>query len=202
MKLLKIIAIGAVITFFFTKCGQREITYKDRIESLRKSKDFSFKTGSNSPLNDMIKSSFEGLRYFPVDESYKVNSFIELDKNCVSVRLIADTSFNDLFYPVAKLNFSIKGVQCQLTGFSKTLDNIEALFIPFFDKTSGQETYGGGRFLDVELQGNEQAVLDFNMTYNPYCAYNSNYICAAPPFSNDLEVPILAGEKLPLIDKH
>ena len=199
---MKIIASGAFITFFFTKCGKGGITYKDKVESLRKSKDISFKTGSNSPLNDMIKSSFEGLRYFPVDESYKVNSFIELDKNCAPIRLISDTSFNDLFYPVAKLNFSVKSVRCQLTGFSKTLDNIKALFIPFFDKTSGQETYGGGRFLDVELQDNEQVLLDFNMTYNPYCAYNSKYICPAPPFINYLEVPILAGEKLPLIDKH
>ena len=75
-------------------------------------------------------------------------------------------------------------------------------FVPFYDLTTGIETYGGGRFLDVDVKNNQQIVLDFNTAYNPYCVYNPNYICPVPPVNNTLKVKVLAGEKLPIIDNH
>jgi uncharacterized protein (DUF1684 family) len=69
------------------------------------------------------------------------------------------------------------------------------LFIPFNDETNGNETYGGGRFLDVYENGEQKLLIDFNKAYNPYCAYNHKYSCPIPPESNNLNLKIKAGEK-------
>ena len=73
--------------------------------------------------------------------------------------------------------------------------------MPFYDRTNGDETYGGGRFMDVPLNNKEEAIIDFNLAYNPYCAYTKNYICPALPLSNQLDIKIFAGEKRPLVEK-
>ncbi|MDG1428784.1 MAG: DUF1684 domain-containing protein, partial [Crocinitomicaceae bacterium] len=73
-----------------------------------------------------------------------------------------------------------------------------SLFIPFRDKTSRHETYGGGRYLDVQIPDRDMMHLDFNLAYNPYCAYSHRYSCPIPPEENTLNVSILAGEKTPL----
>lgn len=71
----------------------------------------------------------------------------------------------------------------------------QALFVPFVDETSGKETYGSGRYLDLEQARGDDYVLDFNMAYNPYCAYNDDYVCPIPPRENKLPIEIRAGEK-------
>ena len=70
-----------------------------------------------------------------------------------------------------------------------------ALFIPFLDATSGVETYEGGRYIDLTENTSGMYDLDFNRAYNPYCAYNPEYSCPAPPKDNTLPTPIRAGEK-------
>ena len=74
------------------------------------------------------------------------------------------------------------------------------LFIPFTDETNGEESYGGGRYIDFRIPKGKEVVLDFNKAYNPYCAYNSKYSCPIPPPKNDLSIPIKAGVKA--WDKH
>ena len=68
-------------------------------------------------------------------------------------------------------------------------------FLAFADDTSGEETYGGGRFLDVRQDGQNSITIDFNLVYNPYCTYNPDYACPIPPKENLLTIPIRAGEK-------
>jgi len=69
------------------------------------------------------------------------------------------------------------------------------LFLPFRDATSGVETYGAGRYLDVDPEPAGTVVVDFNMAYNPFCAYDDASSCALPPYENWLPVPIRAGER-------
>ena len=75
----------------------------------------------------------------------------------------------------------------------------EMLFVPFKDATSSKETYGAGRYLDLEPERDRTAdgkwILDFNQAYNPWCVYSESYTCPFVPSENWLEVPILAGEK-------
>jgi hypothetical protein len=81
--------------------------------------------------------------------------------------------------------------------FKPVKEDVEYLFIPFYDKTSGDVTYGGGRYVEPEMLDNTTIEIDFNMAYNPYCAYNHTYRCPIPPGDNNLDVSILAGEKIP-----
>ncbi len=69
------------------------------------------------------------------------------------------------------------------------------LFLPFTDETSGNETYGGGRFIDLRIVEGSEMVIDFNQAYNPYCAYNHGYSCPIPPKDNHLKMRIEAGVK-------
>jgi uncharacterized protein (DUF1684 family) len=69
------------------------------------------------------------------------------------------------------------------------------LFLPFTDLTSGVESYGGGRYIDMEVQKGNTWTIDFNKGYNPYCAYNEKYSCPIPPAENDLKVEVKAGVK-------
>lgn len=68
-------------------------------------------------------------------------------------------------------------------------------FIPFSDLSNGKGSYGGGRYLDVTLKKGQPVKLDFNYSYNPYCAYNADFICARIPAINQLSRSIEAGEK-------
>ncbi|MBZ0243452.1 MAG: DUF1684 domain-containing protein, partial [Bacteroidales bacterium] len=71
----------------------------------------------------------------------------------------------------------------------------KGLFVPFKDKTNGKISYGGGRYLDIEIPESAQLILDFNNAYNPYCAYNSKWSCPIPPYENHLKISICAGVK-------
>jgi uncharacterized protein (DUF1684 family) len=92
--------------------------------------------------------------------------------------------------------FEVEGQHLKLIAYKSVEDPYaRSLFLPFSDETSGHETYAAGRYLDLEEQGGDDYELDFNLAYNPYCAYNEDYTCPVPPFENKLSVKILAGEK-------
>ena len=101
---------------------------------------------------------------------------------------------------VGKLEFKIDGKNYVLMAYQaqKEIGNKEAgghMFVPFTDETRGRESYGGGRYLDIGMPKGESITVDFNLAYNPYCAYNYKYSCPIPPRENHLPVRIAAGEK-------
>jgi len=94
--------------------------------------------------------------------------------------------------------FKLQEVSHRLIAYRYLDASIKELFIPFKDLTSGAETYGGGRYMDIEVNPNslEEIRLDFNKAYNPYCVYNENFVCPIPPKENNLLIEIRAGEKM------
>ena len=90
-------------------------------------------------------------------------------------------------------------IKCWTLHAYKSAPDEERLFVPFRDKTSGEETYGAGRYLDLEpdegLTAGGKWILDLNMAYNPWCAYSEDYACPFVPPENWLDLPIRAGEK-------
>jgi uncharacterized protein (DUF1684 family) len=90
------------------------------------------------------------------------------------------------------VHFEVDGAAAQVTLYSSA--GSHEVFLPFRDATSGKETYGAGRYLDLRAHGDE-VVIDFNYAYNPNCAYNPDWNCPLPPAENWLKVPIRAGEK-------
>jgi uncharacterized protein (DUF1684 family) len=85
-------------------------------------------------------------------------------------------------------------VDCKLTAYQPNPKDSKTFFVPFRDLTSGQTTYGGGRYIDTRLAGTK-VPLDFNRAYNPYCVFNYDYACPIPPEENRLPVAVEAGEK-------
>ena len=96
--------------------------------------------------------------------------------------------------------FEVDGQEQRLTAFlPRATDAEPVLFVPFRDATSGNETYGAGRYVDVPLRRRDEEWhdLDFNYAYNPSCAFSPAYDCPYPPPRNRLSISVTAGEKLP-----
>jgi len=104
---------------------------------------------------------------------------------------------------VGVLSFTLQGRQLQLSAFVEAgAPDTDRLFVPFADQTSGKETYGPGRYLDLDRTATSIYLVDFNRAYNPYCAYNSKYDCPYPPRENNLPLAIRAGERAPAVAAH
>jgi uncharacterized protein (DUF1684 family) len=105
------------------------------------------------------------------------------------------TSTGDVqnYVKYGRFQFEVNGEPAALTVYTSDRGD---MFVPFADATGGSETYGAGRYLEVEKIGNDRIHVDFNLAYNPWCAYSPAYSCPIPPAENRLEVPIRAGEKL------
>lgn len=159
----------------------------------RKNKDVFFRTSTDSPLEK--KAPFTGLSYFPVSPDYQLTARLEpfADKTQKLVITLSDGS-EEVYEKHGHAVFKLQGEVCRLL----ILKHDDVYSILFKDKTSGKNTYGGGRYIDLneETFNGNQVEIDFNTAYNPYCVYNHTYACPLPPAENTLPIAIEAGEKL------
>jgi uncharacterized protein (DUF1684 family) len=146
-----------------------------------------------SPLADEQRRSFTGLTYF--DEAPGLRLVLDVRKAGGQEVVEMQTSTGDAASYVrwGKVEFEVGGETAELTLYRDPHGH--DYFLPFADATSGNETYGAGRYLEVQELGDSRVVLDFNYAYNPYCAYNEHWSCPLTPSENRLHVPIRAGEK-------
>lgn len=145
-------------------------------------------------LNSEEKNNFKGLIYFPVNPAYRVKARLTRILRPEKVEILTHQNLLKIFLRYAYLDFEIDGTKCRLTAYKMPgAASSKKLFILFKDLTSGRETYAAGRFLEAEENGNE-CTLDFNLAYNPLCAYNPHWNCPIPPEENWLKVKIKAGE--------
>ena len=162
-----------------------------------------FKDASKSPLKNKDLKSFKGLDFFPVDSSYIIIASIEKTPETPFLGMATNTEEKSYYRKFGILTFTLKEKEIQLTLY-ESLEESENpvfkdyLFLPFTDETSGSDSYGGGRYMDVfksKINTNGTLELNFNNTYNPYCAYNDDYSCPLTPRDNHLSMEILAGVK-------
>lgn len=163
--------------------------YAERIKQQRHEKDDFFSSHPRSPID----GEFDGLNYFRPDEEYRLK--VELhEHDDKEKRVIGTTTGGKREYiRWGEFRFEIDGTEHTLQAY-KSEPEEDRLWVPFRDETSGDQTYGTGRYMDIE-KTEDGYVLDFNTAYNPYCAYNEDYECPLVPSENTLEVPIKAGEK-------
>ena len=147
----------------------------------------------SSPFNQ-FKLNYEAPTYYPIDENYKVNAQVERIKERDIISLGTSDGKEETYIKYAWLSFSLKGKSYKLVVLKPNSIDSETLFCGFADATSGLSTYGGGRYLDVVIGKSNKTVIDFNLAYNPYCAYVSDYSCPFPPTENILDIEIFAGE--------
>lgn len=153
-------------------------------------------------LNQKEVDEFEGLDYFDFDSEFQINATFTKDKGKV-FEMLTTTERKPKYRRFGYVDFEVNGKKCRLEvyqnmGLKKQKEYRDYLFIPFRDGTSRNETYGGGRYLDVRIPSGKTILLDFNLAYNPYCAYSYRYSCPIPPECNTLTTKIEAGEKTPL----
>jgi uncharacterized protein (DUF1684 family) len=172
--------------------------WKVDLEGARASKDSFFAQDWQSPIPPQDKPRFKGLDYYPPDPGYRFELELHEHPEKQAVRMAYTKGNEQDFLRWGEFRFQIDGKEQALQAY-KSSPREEMLFIPFKDATSGRETYGGGRYLDLESERDRTAdgkwVLDFNQAYNPWCVYSQAYTCPFVPMENWLEVPILSGEK-------
>jgi uncharacterized protein len=171
-------------------------SFEDEVNSRRREKDQFFKTDPDSPIPLEALPSFSGLAYFPPDPNFRVSARLTRSDKPQPILIATSTGLPQAYLKYGTLSFKVESASLQLVVYKSTEDPYApSLFVPFSDQTSGFETYKSGRYLDLEESGGDNYDLDFNMAYNPYCAYNSQYTCPIPPKENKLPVKILVGEK-------
>jgi uncharacterized protein (DUF1684 family) len=174
-------------------------TVTRQLEAARRQKDKFLKEHESSPLLPEDRPDFKGANYFPVDLKYRVVARLMPEANPGIFRVQTTTGDHKEYTRIGRLEFDIDGQPLRLTAFLPPSDEPlhgNRLFVPFRDKTSGKETYGAGRYIDLNKRTSDEYVLDFNRAYNPYCAYSPYYSCPLPPGENSLPVEIRAGEKV------
>jgi uncharacterized protein (DUF1684 family) len=171
--------------------------YATRIAADRAAKDAAF-AGTDDPIPTVRHAQFLPLGYYPVDPEYDAPAALKPIDDKSIVEMPTSTGTNRKMRRVGTLEFTLKGTPMKLLAFNEVGTDPRRLFVAFSDLTSGTETYGAGRFMDLDRNATGIYEVDFNRAYHPYCYYNPTYECPLPPPENRLKVPIRAGEKMKL----
>jgi uncharacterized protein (DUF1684 family) len=178
---------------------------QQRVKQWRKERDQFFKTHDRSPLSLAEKKRFNGLKYYPFNPQYVFDGEIErfilnINNPKYYATFPTNKGTHKRYIRYGKFHFVMDGKEYTIEIYKSILS--DTLFIPFKDKTNGKETYEGGRYMDAEILPGYKMILDFNMAYNPSCAYNDKFVCVLPPQENGIDISIRAGEKkLNLLNK-
>lgn len=155
--------------------------------------------GEETPFSPEARKAFGGLAWWPVDARYRLPG-TRLARHAVprSAKLATTGEEGVLFLETGAFEFELLGQRCRLLAFEPAPGEADEpyVLIPFRDATSGKETYGGGRYLDLEPREDDVYDLDFNRAYHPYCAYDEAWSCTLPPPENWLPLRVEAGERL------
>jgi uncharacterized protein (DUF1684 family) len=190
---LFLIPIIALLAYFSIPTAKPVEETGTDVLKIRRDKDEAFKSGEESPIKD--KASFKGLKYFKFNKDYIVDFVLEKAEKAKTVELKMTDGTTEKLILFGNIKGEIGGFTVSLLLYQHEDGNF---FLPFKDKTAPTETYGGGRFLDLPLTNvkNNRLRVDFNLAYNPYCAYNEDFACPIPPAENTLPIRIEAGEKI------
>jgi len=141
--------------------------------------------------------AFSTLRYYDPDPTYAVQARVERLTEPEPLRMLTSRNVEKSYFRVARLHFRLDGNDLVLAAYKMSLNGpyADMYFVPFRDATSGSDTYGAGRFLELPEPAGDVMLLDFNLAFNPLCNYSPAYNCPLPPAENTLLVPIEAGEK-------
>lgn len=190
------------LLIFFLLCSNLTFSQHNEKEVLEYQKELneSYLNIETTPLKEEELKDFKGLNFYPYNEKFVVKATLERLKNQPVFKMPTSGKNQPNYKRYGILHFTINDQKFQLEVY-QNIDLIKKkgykkhLFLPFIDETSGNETYGAGRYLDIEIPKGKEIVLDFNKAYHPYCAYTIGYSCPITPDVNFLKTEILAGVK-------
>ncbi len=191
--LLAIVVYSLVGTDDTKPVTKTDDSYLISIQNIRKDKDAYLKTEKESPIEN--KTDFKGLKYFEVNSDFKVSAKLDILTTGQKINITMTGGETEEYEAFANAAFELEGQKCALKIF-KAEDG--SLFLPFKDLTTNKETYGSGRYLDLDMRmiKDGRIEIDFNRCYHPYCAYNHTFTCPVPPAENLVNVAVKAGERL------
>lgn len=177
----------------------QEYDFIKEIEQYRKEQNEEFMDPEKSPLTPKEQKNFKGHDFYPADPDYRVMAIFEATPKSRPFPLATSNGRTQLYRRIGILHFELKGKKLSLEAYEQARQwgrvlASDQVFLPVLDATSGETTYGAGRYMPVE-RGEKMRpwILDFNKLYNPFCAYNDRYVCPAVPSSNILDIAIEAG---------
>ncbi|MDZ7660149.1 DUF1684 domain-containing protein [Fodinibius sp.] len=141
-------------------------------------------------------AAFDGIERFPIDQKWKIKAKFKPFKSPkpITVPDILNEGMQDTLHGM--LEFSFKGEKYSLAPLNHP-EKDDKFFIIFGDKTNGESTYGGGRYIYIPTPNeNNTTYIDFNKAYNPPCVFTDFATCPLPPSQNKLPIGIPAGEKM------
>lgn len=194
---MNLIAISLLSFFGLTGFLQTDQILNE-IKAYQQKLNADYKTLGKSPLEAKARKKFKGHNFFEIDLKYRVVAKFERLAAREVYKMNTSTTRIAEYQKYAIATFQLDGVEHKLTLFkseslSRTPGYENYLFLPFTDATTGNTTYGAGRYLDVQIPEGNEIIIDFNRAYNPYCAYSDNYSCPRVPEENTLSVEIKAG---------
>ncbi|MDT7829719.1 DUF1684 domain-containing protein [Pricia sp. S334] len=207
-----VIGMLVITTLLFTACKENK-KYHDTakqeaptassdavadILEFQKELNDEFKDPETSPLPDRYRMDFETLDFFAPDTTYVVLAKLVRTPEALPFMMPTTTGRKSEEAVFGIAHFTLNGEKRQLEIYQnqelmEQEEYRDYLFLPFTDKTNGEETYSGGRYIDLEIPDGDSIQIDFNTAYNPYCAYNPKYSCPIVPDVNALDTEVRAG---------
>jgi uncharacterized protein (DUF1684 family) len=192
------------LLFVFAVMGNAQTFYgTDDVGVFREGRNKEFRNKKESPLKEEDFAIFKELNYFSLNEKFRVEAdftrasaekFFRMPTSSGKTKKFI--KFGILKFRLNDENYSLNVYQADPDVLAKFPEYKDLLFVPFKDATNGKETYGGGRYIDIKMLPGKKVILDFNLAYNPSCAYGSDrFSCPIPPKENFLPVEVNAGEK-------
>jgi uncharacterized protein (DUF1684 family) len=169
-------------------------------EKFQKELNTEYADAKTSPLTAEDLAVFKTLDFYPINEKFFVTAKFIRTADAKPFEMKTSTDRKPLYVKYGEAHFAIDGKSFKLNIYrnielSKKEDYKDYLFLPFSDLTSGNESYIGGKYIDMKTPNDDTIIIDFNTSYNPYCAYNNKYSCPKVPLENDLNIEIKAGVK-------
>lgn len=191
-----------LVCFLLFSCAEKNASYENEIKLFQYDLNVEFADASKSPLTAEDLKTFKALEFFDIDEKYNIEADLELTPNTAVFEMPTTTDRLPLYRKYGIARFTLNGKKMELSIYQSQelmtdFNYKDYLFLPFNDATNGTTTYGGGRFIDLEIpkEGSKRIRIDFNKAYNPYCAYNHTFSCPIPPSENNLPIAIPVGVK-------
>lgn len=194
-----------ILLFVLCLCAVQSFAQTDSVKAVmeitafQKKLNEEFRDRKQSPLDPKDFARFKSHDFFPINLNYRVNAKLIVTEGTPFMAMKTTTSrfstervFGYVTFTLSDRAFKLPVYQSK--DLMQTAEYADYLFFPFADATNGKETYGGGRYIDLRIpKEGDSLVIDFNMAYNPYCAYSSRYSCPLVPAENQMDIAIPAG---------
>lgn len=196
MKTIQTLVFLMLLNFGFSQ----EKFDSTSVEKFQKELNTEYADAKTSPLMAEDLAVFKALDFYPINEKFFVTAKFIRTADEKPFEMKTSTDRKPMYVKYGEAHFMIDGKSFQLNIYknielSKKEEYKDYLFLPFSDLTCGNESYIGGKYIDMKTPKGDTIAIDFNTSYNPYCAYSHKYSCPKVPLENDLNIEIKAGVK-------